>query len=160
MIMEAKLAKQPSAQPLPSEETELGPREAREYRAAVARLNCMALDRPDISFASSDCSRRMSAPRNGDWTALKRVVRYPLGKPRLVWRFVWQEDHKVISAFSDSNCAVCHDTRKSTSGACCMHGSHLLKAYSRTQSNIALSSGTLSCTRLSRLPRTLWGLWS
>ena len=83
----------------------------------------------------------MSSPRNGDWVALKRVVRYLLGKPRLVWRFVWQEKPKFLSAFSDSNWAGCHDTRKSTSGACFMHGSHLVKAYSRTQSNIALSSG-------------------
>jgi hypothetical protein len=83
----------------------------------------------------------MSSPRNGDWVALKRVVRYLLGKPRLVWRFVWQEKPNFLSAFSDSNWAGCHDTRKSTSGACFMHGSHLVKAYSRTQSNIALSSG-------------------
>ena len=69
------------------------------------------------------------------------VVRYLLGKPRLVWRFVWQDGPKFISASSDSSWAGCHDARKSTSGACIMHGSHLIKAYSRTQSNIALSSG-------------------
>ena len=82
----------------------------------------------------------MSSPRNGDWVALKRVARYLLGKPRLVWRFVWQDKPKFLSAFSDSNSAGCHDTRKSRSGACFMHGSHLVKAYSRTQRNIVLSS--------------------
>ena len=46
-----------------------------------------------------------------------------------------------MTAFSDSNWAGCKKTRKSTSGACYMHGGHLIKAYSRTQSNIALSSG-------------------
>ena len=123
------------------EETPLCPREASEYRAASARLNYLALDRPDILYASKECSRRMSSPRNGDWAALKRVVRYLVGRPRLVWRFVWQEPPKFLSVFSDSNWAGCHDTRKSTSGASIMHGSHLVKAYSRTQSNIALSSG-------------------
>ena len=93
----------------------MGPGEASEYRAASARLNYLALDRPDILFASKECSRRMSSPRNGDWVALKRVVRYLLGKPRLVWRFGWQEKPKFLSAFSDSNWAGCHDTRKSTS---------------------------------------------
>ena len=39
-----------------------------------------------------------------------------------------------------SSARSCHETRKSTSGACIRHGSHLIKAYSRTQSNIALSS--------------------
>ena len=83
----------------------------------------------------------MSSFRNSDWVALKRVVRYVLGKPRLVWRFVWQDKPKFLSAFSDSSWVGCHDTRKSTSVACFMHGSHLVKAYSRTQSNVALSSG-------------------
>ena len=83
----------------------------------------------------------MSAPRSGDWTALKRVARYLLGRPRLVWKFIWQDSPKFISTFSDSNWACFHDTRKSTSGACIMNGSHLIKAYRRSQSNIALSSG-------------------
>ena len=80
-------------------------------------------------------------PRNWDWVALKRIVLYLLGKPRLVWKFMWQEGPKFVSAFSDSNWAGCHDTRKSISGACIMNWSHLLKAYSRAQGNIALSSG-------------------
>ena len=57
------------------EDEELCPKEASEYRAAAARLNYLALDRPDILFASKECSRRMSAPRNGDWTAIKRIGR-------------------------------------------------------------------------------------
>ena len=68
------------------------------------------------------------------------VQHVPL-RPRLVWRIVWQDKPKFLAAFSDSSWAGCHDTRKSTSAACFMHGSHLVKAYSCTQSNIALSSG-------------------
>ena len=68
-----------------------------------------------------------------------RLIRYLLGTVRLVWRFVWQDVPKCVSSFSDSSWAVCHDTRKSTSGVCIMHGSHLIKAYSRTQSNIVFS---------------------
>ena len=41
----------------------------------------------------------------------------------------------------DSKVSGCPDTRKSTSGVCFMHSPHLVNAYSRTQSNIALSSG-------------------
>ena len=128
MIVEFNSAEDPSSQPLSWEETVLGPREEREYRAASARLNYLALDRPDMLFASKECSRRMSSPRNGDWVALKRVVRYLLGKPRFVWRFVWQDNPQCLSALSGSNWAGCHDTRKSASGACFMHGSHLVKA--------------------------------
>ena len=63
MVVEFHLAEDPSAQPLSWEETELCPREASEYRAAAAaRLNYLALDRPDILFASNDCLRRMPVP--------------------------------------------------------------------------------------------------
>ena len=117
MVAEINLADESPKAPTPWEEVELDGKEASEYSAAAARLNYLALDRPDILFASKECSRRMSAPRNGDWTALKRVVRYLMGKPRLVWRFAWQADPKFLSVFSDSNWAGCHDTRKSTSGA-------------------------------------------
>ena len=64
-----------------------------------------------------------------------------IGQAEACLSVVWQEKPNFLSAFNDSNWAGCHDTRKSTSGACFMHGSHLVKAYSRTQSNIALSSG-------------------
>ena len=83
----------------------------------------------------------MSKPLNGDWEALKRLGRYLLSKPRIVHMFRWQDEPKFLSAFSDSNWAGCHKTRKSTSGACFMNGAHLIKAYSKTQANIALSSG-------------------
>ena len=68
MIVEINMAEEPSSQPSSWEDTELGPREASEYRAAAARLNYLVLDRPDIIFASKECSRRMPAPRNGEWT--------------------------------------------------------------------------------------------
>ena len=85
------------------EETLVSACEASEYRVASARLNYLALDIPHILFASKDCSRRMSSPRSGDWVALKRVVGYLLGRPRLVWRFGWQEKPKFLSAFCGSD---------------------------------------------------------
>ena len=83
----------------------------------------------------------MANPLNGDWEPLKRLGRYLLAKPRVVHMFRWQESPMFISAFGDSNWAGCHRTRRSTSGACFMHGAHLLKAYFKTQANMALSSG-------------------
>ena len=63
MCIEVNLTEAPKASPTPWDEIELGPAEASEYRAASARLNYSALDRPDIVFASKECSRRMSSPR-------------------------------------------------------------------------------------------------
>ena len=79
MIVEVFLAEETSSRPFSWEETVLGPREASEYRAASARVNYLALGRPDILLASKECSRRMSSPRNGDMVALKRVVRLEMG---------------------------------------------------------------------------------
>ena len=82
----------------------------------------------------------MSAPRNKDWEALKRAGRYLKGVPRLVHSFYWQDAPSHIGVYCDSDWAGCRESRKSTSGAALMHGSHLIKAYSKTQANIALSS--------------------
>ena len=60
----------------------LGPEEARRFRRAVARLNYMSLDRPDLATAANLLSRWMAAPRQGDEKLLKRVR-----DPRLVFWF-------------------------------------------------------------------------
>ena len=61
------------------------------YRSLVARLNYLAADRPDISFAVKELARTMSAPTEGSWEQLKRMGRYLLLKPRMVTMFAWQD---------------------------------------------------------------------
>ena len=53
------------------EEEEMSDSEATRYRAIAARLNFLAIDRPDLMFAAKECSRKMARPQNGDWAALK-----------------------------------------------------------------------------------------
>ena len=50
--------------------------EARIYRALSARLNYMALDRPDLGYAANLAARSMAIPKEGDMTILKKVARY------------------------------------------------------------------------------------
>ena len=115
-------------------------KDASLFRAVVARINFLAQDRSDLQFASKECSRRMAVPRVQDWELVKRVGRYIAGRPRVILMFRWQDAPVGITVYSDSDWAGCRVTRKSTSGACFMHGQHLLKSYSKTQANIALSS--------------------
>ena len=82
----------------------------------------------------------MSEPSQSDWEALKRLGRYLKGRPRLVIRYKFQEPVTYLDAWTDSDWAGCVKTRKSTNGAL-LHGSHLIKSWSSTQSTIALSSG-------------------
>ena len=52
------------------------------YRALAARLNFLAVDRPDLLYAEKECSRRMSRLRNKDWEAIKRIFADTLSPAR------------------------------------------------------------------------------
>ena len=118
----------------------LGAEAASEYRARAARANFLASDRPDIAFAVKELCRGMSAPTVRDQEALKRLARYLLGKPRVVFHYAWQRAPESLDVFTDSDWAGCVKTRKSTTGGALMRGRHVLKTWSGTQATIALSS--------------------
>jgi hypothetical protein len=121
-------------------EPELPDSIARLFRSFAARANYLALDRPDLSQATKELCRRMSAPRAADLRALSRVARYLVGAPRVVYEYPWQSG-PVLRAFSDSDFAGCVSTRLSTSGGAALLGTHLLKHWASTQKKITLSSG-------------------
>ena len=91
----------------------------------------------------------MSAPTELGLQSLKRLARYLIGRPRLVWEYKWQ-DVEHFDVYSDTDWAGCPKTRKSTSGGCVMVGSHLIKAWSSTQQGISLSSGEAEVVGVTR----------
>ena len=91
-------------------------------------------------FAAKEICRWMSAPTEGALQALKRLCRYLVGRPRLVFRYPFQSADS-IDCYSDTDWAGCARTRKSTSGGVIVLGSHILKTWSSTQPTISLSSG-------------------
>ena len=123
------------------EAKKLSPEAAKTYRRAAARLNYMAQDRADLSFAAKEASRGMSSPSEGDIVRLKRILRYIQGSPVVVTWYQWQERSHQVLAFSDSDWAGDQRTRKSTSGGVLMYGAHLVAHWSSTQATIALSVG-------------------
>ena len=60
--------------------------------------------------------------------------------------------------YSNSDWAGCRESRKSTSGACFFHGDHLIKAYSKTQANIALSSAEAEYYSMAKAVSKVLGL--
>ena len=58
----------------PWEDQEMSESDATRYRAVVARCNFLSIDRPDLLYASKECSRQTSKPTNGAWAAIKRVA--------------------------------------------------------------------------------------
>ena len=82
----------------------------------------------------------MSRPTARSWEMLKRVGKHLTGKPRLIWRYGWQDLIETIDITSDANLTGCRRGRKSTSGGTIMIGAHI-STYSKTQATIAKSSG-------------------
>ena len=102
---------------------ELSPELHTAFRAAAARANYLSADRVDIQFAAKEVCRWMSKPTKNAWAALKRLCRYLVGLPRMIFRYAFQEV-QGIEVFTDTDWAGCPKTRKSTSGGILMIGSH------------------------------------
>ena len=68
----------------------LGQEEATEYRALAVRANYLALDRPDVAYATKELCRCFQSPTKTAVDQPHRLVRYLIGKPRLVLRFLHQ----------------------------------------------------------------------
>ena len=64
-----------------------------------------------------------------------------MGIPRIVTKYEYQKNYKIIDVWSDTDHAGCLETRKSTTGGIVMFGNHSIKHWSTTQTLIALSSG-------------------
>ena len=123
-----------------AEDKPLDPERFTRFRGLAARANYLSADRPDCQYAAKEICRWMSSPTELAMTALKRFGRYLIGKPRLVFRYPFQEA-RAIDCYSDTDWAGCPRTRKSTSGGVILLGEHILKTYSSTQPTISLSSG-------------------
>ena len=82
----------------------------------------------------------MSCPAKSDVVAVKRTAKYLISAPRTVLMYRWQDPPSSLTVYTDSNWAGCRETRRSTSGATFLHGSHVIKHYSRMQSTISLNS--------------------
>ena len=109
------------------EDHDLDAAEAKKFRAIVARLNYLAVDRIDIQYAVKESARRMSQPRSSDWKAVQKIGRYLVGKPRLVMKFPWQSEVSTVTTYTDSDWAGCPITARSTSGGIVSIGGHMIK---------------------------------
>ena len=129
------------------------------FRGLAARSNYLAADRPDCAYAAKEVCRWMSAPTELGLQGLKRLARYLVGRPRLVWHYRWQEASH-FDVYSDTDWAGRLRTRKSTSGGCVVIGAHLIKSWSSTQPGLALSSGEAEVVGVTRASAVALGFRS
>ncbi len=50
--------------------------DARKYRSAVARLNFVGADRPDLQYAVKEASPKMAKPKHNDMKRVEYMARY------------------------------------------------------------------------------------
>ena len=74
----------------------MGPTEATEFRAIVARLSFLGQACPDLQYVVKECSREMAKPTVGPWRRLKEIARYLVGRKSLIWRYDWQTGGKFV----------------------------------------------------------------
>ena len=130
------------------------------YQSLAASLNYFALDRLDIMYAVKELMWKLGNPNEDDLQKLKRVARYLIVNPRLVMQFPWQPLTDTLKVYTDADHAGCLRTRKSTSGGAVVWGQALLKAWSRTQTLIALSSGESELAAVTKAAAEALGIQS
>ena len=125
--------------PTPQHEVELDDVAASSYRSSCMRMAYLALDRPELQYASKECARGMKTPTVRHAEMLKRAVRFLAGQPRCVWNFKRQRWPKRLFARSDTDWAGCPVSRKSTNGTAITCGLHTWFTQSSTQVPISSS---------------------
>ena len=81
----------------------------------------------------------MHAPRDVQWAAVKRILRYICGTMDLGVTLHASAD-TALTAYSDADWAGCPDTRRSTSGYCVYLGPSLISWSSKRQPTVSRSS--------------------
>ncbi|XP_035233604.1 secreted RxLR effector protein 161-like [Stegodyphus dumicola] len=110
------------------------------YRQSIgAFLYIATISRLDIAYAVNLLRRRNEKPRNTDWNAVKKVIRYLYTTKdfKLVFN---QIQELILTAYSDADWANDRTTRKSISGYIFKLGKNCISWTSKRQNFIALSS--------------------
>ena len=98
------------------------------YRSVTMRVNCLSLDRSDLSSAAGSLARGMQSPTTKNLEELKRVGRYLRGRPVGAIVFEPQILPGVLEVFCDADHAGDLGTRKSRFGMAVVRRSALDQA--------------------------------
>ena len=126
------------SQDLDSEE--LNAEEHSQYRSITMKADYLAMDRPDIQWATRECAKMISSPTQGSMVKLKRLIKYLIGVPRMKVLLSWYNKTGKINVLSDSDWAGSKADRRSVSGGCIMLGGNWIRSWSKDQAVIARSS--------------------
>ncbi len=105
---------------------------AKAYRRIAATVNHLALDRVDIQFSTGVLGRTAANPTIRSCTNLKKVARYLVGHPRVVYRYdeCKADGATRLIAHSDSDSVGCRNSRHSVSVGLIVMAGGLVKSWS------------------------------
>ncbi|GFZ07004.1 hypothetical protein Acr_18g0011740 [Actinidia rufa] len=109
------------------------------YQRLVGRLIYLTNTRPDLTFAVSIVSQFMHSPRTSHLDAVYHILRYLKSCPGR-GLFYKSGVQSGLSCFTDADYAGSKSDRRSTSGFCTFHGSHLISWKSKKQAVVSRSS--------------------
>lgn len=104
----------------------------------VGSVQYLTLTRPEIAFAVIVACQHMHQPKESNYIAVKRILRYLKGSLHQGLCFVPGPLH--LTAFSDADWAGDHQDRRSTTGFCVYLGSNLISWCAKKQHTVARSS--------------------
>jgi len=108
-------------------------------RSLAGKLHYLTLTRPDLQFSVNYVCQKMHAPTMSDFLLLKRILLYIRGTTTMGISFNKDTDCQ-LRAYSVSDHAGCHGTRRSTGGFCTFLANNLISWSSRKQVSVAKSS--------------------
>ncbi|KAI3687049.1 hypothetical protein L1987_80739 [Smallanthus sonchifolius] len=110
-----------------------------QYRAMIGSLMYLTALRPDIMFAVCLCARFQAAPKVSHLQAVKRILRYLKGAPKLG---LWYPKNGNVNlyAYTDSDYGGCNLDKKSTSGGCQFLGGRLISWQCKKQTCVSTST--------------------
>lgn len=100
----------------PNDDELLTPEYVTQFKYLTMRASYLSCDRTDFQFPVKRLAQSMASPTCRDWQRLKRLGRYILGRPRVIYCYAWQPANQVLTLSTDSDWAGDKSTRKSTSG--------------------------------------------
>ena len=75
--------------------------EKTRFRGVAARINYLAMDRPDLQFAAKNLCRKMANPEPSDWDKARRIARYIKGRPRAVIKIAFEDFGNLTDGHAD-----------------------------------------------------------
>lgn len=119
----------------------LEPAKAQEATRAGGIATYLALDRPDICFATRSATKDMSAPKVRMMIKLHRLARYLACVPELIWKYDYQKSPGTLITRTDADWAG-PDAEGQKCHTCVVikHGKHFIDFICTGQKVVALSS--------------------